>query len=105
MTKGHRTIVALLAVVAVLLGLNLIVGGSTPAAAQGQGMGPPPQAVAMHLRLEEFTGTVLYRLWSDGTVERNEQVLPDCCYCHPHQSTGWQVVPEQPFLGRNVADG
>ncbi len=34
MTKGQRTIVSLLALVAVLLGLNFIVPGSTPAKAQ-----------------------------------------------------------------------
>ena len=93
MTKGHRTIVALLAVVAVLLGLNLIVGGSTPAAAQAQGMGPPPQAVAMLVRQEDFVGTVLYRLWSDGMVERN-QAIPVGKGCVTQEWCGWQVVPE-----------
>ena len=89
----QRTIVALFAVVAVLLGLNLIVGGSTPAAAQAQGMGPPPQAVAMHLRQEEFVGTVLYRLWSDGMVERN-QAIPLGKGCLTQEWCGWQVVSE-----------
>ena len=86
----HRTIVALLAAVAVLLGLNLLRG--TPEA-EAQGMGRPPQAVTMLVRQEEF-GTALYRLWSDGTVELNQQVFTACCGCQPVEWCGWQVVPE-----------
>jgi len=91
----HRTIVALLAAVAVLLGLNLIVGGSTPAAAQAQGMGRPPQVLTIHVRTTGEGGTAIYRLWSDGTVERNEHPFL-CCMevCPLVEWCGWQVVPE-----------
>ncbi len=94
MTKEQRTIIAMLAVVAALLGLNLIVGGSTPAGAQAQGMGQPPRAVTLLERPGEQGGTVLYRLWSDGTVERNDAPFVCCGACLLLEWCGWQVVPE-----------
>ncbi len=45
MTKGQRTVAGLLAVIAVMLGLNLIVRGSPPALAQDVGCPGDCQAV------------------------------------------------------------
>ena len=81
MTKGQQAIIAMLAAVAVLLGFDLIVRGSTPAAAQAQGMGRPPQAVTIQVRTTAIGGMALYRLWSDGTVERNEHPFMCCEVC------------------------
>lgn len=47
MTKGQRTIVSLLAIVAVLLGLNFIVRGSTSAKAQVATGPVQPSAIGM----------------------------------------------------------
>ena len=62
MTKGQRTIVALLAAGAVLLGLNL--GIRRTASAQAQ---PPPFAPrVVGIALEN---TRVWRIWSDGVIE------------------------------------
>ena len=98
MTKGQRTVVSLLAVVAVLLGLNLIVGGSTPAAAQAQGMGRPPQAVAMLVGNFGPIGLSVFRMFSDGTVELNSSQLgpfdPKGCPVSALVWCGWEAIPE-----------
>ncbi|MHC4448005.1 MAG: hypothetical protein ACYSXF_09540, partial [Planctomycetota bacterium] len=55
----------------------------------GQGLGPPSQAVAL-----DSANNVVYRMFSDGTVERNVRLsdpVGDPCddaWC------GWEVVPE-----------
>jgi len=99
MTKGQRTIVSLLAAVAVLLGLNLIVGGSTPAAAQVAA--GPVQPTVISVSSEQIwraTGGTspsiatrdwrIVRGWSDGQVDvsratfESEQscvLLPSSC--------------------------
>ena len=96
MTKGQRTVVSLLAVVAVLLGLNLIVGGSTPAAAQAQGMGRPANVLDFTVLTDGFGFVTAFRLWSDGTIEGNRGISPPCCIelCLPMEWCGWQDVPE-----------
>ena len=98
MTKEQRTIIAMLAVVAALLGLNLIVGGSTPAGAQAQGMGRRPQAVAMQLSSNFGMGVNVYRMFSDGTVEVNTgQEGPfDPMGCPEFSIVwcGWVPIPE-----------
>ena len=93
MTKGQRTITTLLAAIAVLLVINLVVVAPGQEA-QAQGMGRPPQAVTIQVRSEGMGGTALYRLWSDGTVERNEAPFVCCGDCLPVEWCGWQVVPE-----------
>ena len=93
MTNAHRTITTLLAVIAVLLAINLSV--TVPShEAQAQAVGPPVEAVA--LQAGEFG--LLYRMFSDGTVERNfgfvelfgDQCVVDWC--------GWEAIPEIPFV-------
>ena len=97
MTNAHRTIVTLLAVIAVLLAINLT--PTAPSQAQGQGVGRPAAAVALTVR-DEFFGVSAYRLWADGTVERNEGMFPDCCpeQCLPIEWCGWQEIPELPLI-------
>ena len=112
MTRVQRTIVGLLTACAVLLALNLIAGGpglEAQAVAQGKQQnqyddyddyddndddndGGALQAVAFQLRQDGFN-TALYRLWSDGTVERNEKPFLSGP-CLPIEWCGWQVVPE-----------
>ena len=95
MTNGQRTVAGMLAVVAVLLGLNLIVNGSPRAVAQEPEIRifpkPPhlePTAVAIY-----SDPGYLYRLWSDGTVELNI-VNAIASGCFRHGWCGWQTVPE-----------
>ena len=68
MTKGQRTIVALLAAVTVLLGLNLF-SGTPEVKAQAGG---PVRLVAGVVTTASFAnkeGDRIYRFWSDGTVD------------------------------------
>ena len=66
----------LLAIIAALLGLNFLVGGSTPAAAQVT-VGPVPPTVVSGVATESRgagDGTLHYqvfRFWSDGTVDES----------------------------------
>ncbi len=91
MTNAHRTITALLAVIAVLLAINLAVTAPSHEA-QAQGVGRPVVAVA----LQAPNSGIVYRMFSDGTVERNfgsTELFGDQCvvtWC------GWEVVPEEP---------
>ncbi len=93
MTK-HRTIHALLAVVALLLALNLAAALPWPTAQaqEPQVWPPPPLEVVQISGVGYHTGSrsidVLYRLWSDGTIESNAQhsSCPNWC--------GWRVVPD-----------
>ncbi len=84
MTNGQRTVTTMLAVVAVLLGLNLIVGGLRPAAAQEPEIRifpePPLPPVRLVAAFGTFTATNFnVRLWSDGVIEEfdPEAGVPD----------------------------
>ena len=67
MTKGQRTIVALLAVVAVLLGLNLL---SDPPEVAAQAGGP---VRLVSVTVEKGPGHLrkyrVFRGWSDGSID------------------------------------
>lgn len=70
----QRTVVGLLAVVAVLLALNLIVSGSPRASAQEPEIRifpePPPPKVVAGAVVNPFTSrTQVYRFWSDGAID------------------------------------
>lgn len=99
MTNGQRTVTTLLAVIAVLLGANLIVRGPSHAAAQEpelrvEGDRRMPRVIQI-----EPVGTLIYRLWSDGVIERAVRNIP--APCSVELSCGWTVVaddsPPQPF--------
>lgn len=81
MPKGHRTVASLLAVIAVLLGLNLT-AKEAPAAEAGpaQPAGPTePHIVSITATTANGIGgpeNNLYRLWSDGAVDM-WRVLPN----------------------------
>ena len=84
MTNGHRTVAGMLAVVAVMLGLNLIVRGSPTAVAQEPEVGifpePPLPLVRLVAAFGTFTATNFnVRLWSDGVIEEfdPEAGVPD----------------------------
>lgn len=91
----HGTIAGLLAVVAALLAINLAViapGQKAHAAA------PPPLSTAVAFHVEEFVkpGPLLYRMFRDGTVERNQGLIvsfePGCP--EPIEWCGWETVPD-----------
>jgi hypothetical protein len=85
----QNTITALLAVIAVLLAANLAASVTRPASAQnvpGQSMLPAVRAVG----ITQASSTVIYRLWSDGTVERNVQTFG---LCGDLEWCGWETVP------------
>ena len=68
MNTGHRTIVALLTVIAVLLALNLI-ATSAPAAnneTTASATGPPVPTI---VKLLPLNPTHYFRVWSDGRVD------------------------------------
>ena len=106
MTTGRRTIVALLAVVAVLLGLNLFVS-LPPQEATAQAQPPPfPPPVDDSPRLVGITVTEagasfqhVLRLWSDGVVEQRIARAPSVLSplnwdVPPAEFTGWtEIVP------------
>ena len=71
MTNGQRNITTLLAVIAVLLGLNMLVRGSPSVEAQMTGGPTEPTAVsiaAMNFPTNPDNWRV-FRLWSDGSVD------------------------------------
>ena len=71
MNTGQRTVAGMLAVTAVMLGLNLIVRGSPTAVAGGLNAAGPvlPTAVAMAV-VDVGTGNFrMFRTWSDGQVD------------------------------------
>ena len=93
----HRTTPALLVVVALLLALNLAAALPWPTAqAQDEPeVWPPPvvkvvqisgaAAISDHRRINR-----VYRLWSDGTIEYQEQV----CGRSGTDWCAWRVVPD-----------
>ncbi len=89
----HRTTHVLLAVAVALLGLDLALRLSPPNAV-AQGPPPPPlevvqisgaAAVSQYRRINR-----VYRLWSDGTVEYQEQT----CGRYGTDWCAWRVVPD-----------
>ena len=60
--NGQRTIVVLLAVCAVLLGLNLVKGSPLAVGQQAEPTAPTPISIAA-------TERHVFRLWSNGTVD------------------------------------
>ncbi len=92
MNAGQRTVTTMLAVVAVMLGLNLIVKGSPTAVAVPRP--PEPTAVALFACVGGASTERVYRLWSDGTVELNI-VNAIASGCFRHGWCGWQTVPEE----------
>ena len=89
----HRTTPALLAVVAVLLALNLAAALPWPTA-QAQ---DEPQVWPPPVEIIQISGVMgdsrfenrIYRLWSDGTIEYNDQA----CFAAPGWCV-WRVVPD-----------
>ena len=69
MTSGQRNVAVMLAVVAVMLGLNLIVRGSPTAVAAPPVPEPTVVAGAVTPTSQVSTATWVYRFWSDGTVD------------------------------------
>ncbi len=85
MSRGQRTIASLLAVVVVLVGLDIY--------AHRAKADPPVHTLARAMGVAavgSFGQHVLYRVWTDGTVERNVFIIQSNCqgFC------GWEVVPE-----------
>ena len=84
MTNGQRTVTTMLAVVAVLLGLNLIVGGSRPAVAQPEIRifpelpVPEPKVIAGAVLSKDTDTTNVWRFWSDGTVDVSSVIWSRC---------------------------
>ncbi len=68
MTKGQRTIATLLAVVAVLLGLNLL---TDPPEAEAQGPPERRTAVVSGVAFTESNSNTyrVWRFWSDGAID------------------------------------
>ncbi len=105
MNTGQRTVASMLAVVAVLLGLNLIVGGLRPAAAQEPEIGIFPEPPVRVIQLTSAGGDgVFYRLWNDGAIERNYWA-PNS-NCAPAGFCGWEFVPDDvpPQQGARIID-
>ena len=91
MTK-QRTTHTLLAVLVALLGLHLALRLSPPkAVAQDEPQVWPPPPVEV-VQISGASGSRLYRLWSDGTIEFNEQQ----CAQRPGNWCGWLAVPDMP---------
>ncbi len=81
MNNGQRTVTTMLAVVAVLLGLNLIVRGSPPAVAQGPTAAGPVQPTLVNgvAQWPNTTSHHIYRFWSDGAVDFTRFRVPANC--------------------------
>ena len=95
MNNGQRTVTTLLAVVAVMLGLNLIVRGSPPAVAQEPEIGifpePPPMeptVVGGTAYENQFGGHRVWRFWSDGTVDMSAFSIASGASCSVQESCG-----------------
>jgi hypothetical protein len=97
--RRYGAIAGLLVIVVVLLAANLIV------AAPGQevrahNFGPPVNAVELNVLGgvggPEGPSVSVYRLWSDGTVERNQGLsdFPEPGECFSFDWCGWETVPE-----------
>lgn len=88
MNTGQKIISFLLIVIAGLLILEL---GQRPVEAQPFPFNAGTEAVGLEVVGTTIqTGTRLFRLWSDGTVEEN----PYNSACQPGPWCGWVVVPE-----------
>ena len=103
MTNAHRTITALLAVIAVLLAINLAVTAPSHEV-QAQGVGRPVEAVAFEVDFG-VVGPLLWRFFSDGTIERNEGIrtfgfsgFTECSEFPSIEWCGWEVIPELPLV-------
>ncbi len=92
MNNGQRTVAGMLAVVAVLLGLNLIVRGSPTAVAQGRPQLPMPVSLTVARDRDGIEPRFrLFRLWSDGAVDmtfvlvggQNPNFCDDLIECGP----------------------
>ena len=82
MTRGQRTIVTLLVIIAVLLALNMLVRGSPSAEAQ-MTSGPTPTVVSGEVHSSSNV-RYIYRFWSDGSVDLTDVFLtlnPDNTPC------------------------
>ena len=78
MTTTHRTITTLLAVIAVLLGLNLIVKNSPAAVGQAEGPCQATVVAGSATFVTEgggFWHHRIWRFWSDGAVDTSDIVL------------------------------
>ncbi len=95
MTNGQRTVTTLLAVVAVMLGLNLIVRGSPTAVAQGPTAAGPVQATPVSIAaVPSGSGTKVYRLWSDGSIDVSGFNYSATDICGPISQCGpFTVIP------------
>ena len=94
MTNAHRTITAMLGVIAVLLAINLaVIAPGQEAMAQANLSARPGRAVA--LQANQF-GSVIYRMFGDGTVERNVNVMDPFGDPCASDWCGWEIVPEMP---------
>ena len=109
MTNAQRTVTTMLAVVAVMLGLNLIVRGSPPALAGGQTAAGPVQPVPVALAMTpqfssqgQPTNTFsIVRLWNDGAVDLTRVSVPTFSCTSPIVSCG---PPEPVIPGSCMAD-
>ena len=100
MTRGQTTTTTLLAVIAVLLGLNMLVRGSPPAVGQVKDAGQPvPVSMAVghtyNTTSNDFTNIfAIYRMWSDGVVDVTRVATHTNCsqassQCFPTE----QIIP------------
>lgn len=95
MTKGQRTIAALLAAVVVLLGLD-IASRMTPTAQAHPTLGtsPPVRVVGMAL---EVNSERAWRMWSDGVFETRRWTGAGHGRCwSPFVGNDWITVEECP---------
>ncbi len=104
MTNGQRTVTSMLAVVAVMLGLNLIVKGSPTAVAQEPEIRifpePPVRLVAA---FGTFTATNFnVRLWSDGVIEEFD---PDAGVPDWAEVSGGAYMPPAQVRAVSLAGG
>ncbi len=95
MTNGQRTVTSLLAVVAVLLGINLIVNLPPEAVAQDQFEFEFEAARTPHvIQVETATAGRVYRLWSDGVIEVAQFEGMNTVTCLPSGGLAWQEIAE-----------
>ncbi|MCH8824867.1 MAG: hypothetical protein IH984_15330 [Planctomycetes bacterium] len=85
MSRGQKTIAILLTAVAVLVGLDIF---AHRAKAQTH-IQAIPRAMSV-ATAGTFGQHTLYRMWSDGTIEKNEYIAGGNCggFC------GWEDVPK-----------
>ena len=91
----QTTITTLLAVVAVLLGANLLRASASERARtqpEFDHVAPGPLGATRVIRIALVSNDGLYRLWSDGTIERSTHDATDLCsggvWCE------WEEVPD-----------